>query len=132
MRLFLCGEMRTADPRHGRGFTLIEVLVALAIVAVALGGGLRALGQLTQSAERLPQVVAAQACLDNALAAVRLSGRRPAAGEQRSTCTQGRQTFAVVLQVLATPNPVLMRIEARVLDADGHATVQVVSLAGEL
>ena len=43
-----------------RGFTLIEVLVALAIVAVALAGGLRALGQLTQSAERLPQVVVAQ------------------------------------------------------------------------
>ena len=113
-----------------RGFTLIEVLVALAIVAVALAGGLRALGQLTQSAERLPQVVVAQACLDNALAAIRLSGRRPPAGEQRSACTQGRHTFAVVMQVMATPNPGLMRIEGRALDADGHVTVQVVSLAG--
>ena len=114
-----------------RGFTLIEVLVALAIVAVALTGGLRALGQLTQSAERLPQVVAAQACIDNALAAIRLSGRRPAPGEQRSICTQGRHTFAVVLNVIATPNPSLMRIEGRVLDAAGHSTVQVISLAGD-
>ena len=114
-----------------RGFTLIEVLVALAIIAVALGGGLRALGQLTLSADRMPQAVAAQACLDNALAAVRLTGRRPPAGEQRSACVQGRHTFAVVLHVIATPNPGLMRIEGRVLDAEGHATAQIVSLAGD-
>ena len=131
--------MRAADSaciqygrgREATGFTLIEVLVALAIVAVALAGGLRALTQMTHSAERLPQVVAAQACIDNALAAIRLSGLRPPPGEQRSTCTQGRHTFAVVLHVLATPNPTLMRIESRALDADGHATAQVVSLAGD-
>lgn len=117
--------------RDARGFTLLEILVALAIIAVALAGGLRALGQLTQAADRLPQVVAAQACLDNALAALRLSGQRPPPGEQRSACTQGRHTFAVVLQVMATPNPGLMRIEGRVLDADGHATAQTVSLAGD-
>ncbi len=120
-----------SDGRNAAGFTLIEVLVALAIVAVALAGGLRALAQMTHSAERLPQVVAAQACIDNALAAIRLSRIRPPPGEQRSTCTQGRHTFAVVLHVLATPNPALMRIESRALDADGHATAQVVSLAGD-
>lgn len=117
--------------RTGLGFTLIEVLVALAIVAVALSGGLRAMGQLTQSADRLPQAVAAQACIDNALAEMRVVGRRPLPGEQRSNCTQGRYTFAVVLYVIATPNPTLMRIEGKVLDATGHSTIQVISLAGE-
>jgi general secretion pathway protein I len=114
-----------------QGFTLIEVLVALAIVAIALAGGLRALGQLTRSAERLPQAVMAQACIDNALAGIRLTGRHPAQGELRSTCVQGRYAFTVVLQVLATPNPFLMRIEGRVLDDSGHSLVHVVSLAGD-
>jgi general secretion pathway protein I len=118
-------------PVAAGGFTLIEVLVALAIIAIALTGGLRALGQLTRSAERLPQAVVAQACIDNALAGIRLAGRRPAQGEQRSTCVQGRYALTVVLQVLATPNPFLMRIEGRVLDDSGYSIVQIVSLAGD-
>jgi general secretion pathway protein I len=114
------------------GFTLVEVLVALAIIAVALGSGMRALSQITTHAGRLPQMVAAQACLDNALAVLRLHGKRPAPGEQRSACTQGKYAYNVVLHVIATPNPFLMRIESRVLDSSGHALVQGVSLAGEM
>lgn len=113
------------------GFTLIEVLVALTVIAVTLASGLRALSQLTTHAERLPQTVAAQACLDNALAGVRLAGRRPAPGEQRSNCAQGRFAYTVVLHVIHTPNPFLMRIEGRVLDASGYALAGVISLAGD-
>ena len=43
-----------------RGFTLIEVLVALAIVAVTLGAGMKAAGSLTFNTARLAEVTAAQ------------------------------------------------------------------------
>ena len=41
--------------RHiaARGFTLIEVLVGVAIVAVTLGAGIKAAGALTNNAQRL-------------------------------------------------------------------------------
>ena len=42
------------------GFTLVEVLVALAITAIALGAGLNAAGALTDNAQRLGDALAHQ------------------------------------------------------------------------
>ena len=53
-------------PAHG-GFTLIEVLVALAIVAVTLGAGIKAAGALTQNTERVALISMAQWCAENEL-----------------------------------------------------------------
>ena len=38
--------------RRANGFTLVEVMVALGIVAIALAAGMRAAGQLVNNAER--------------------------------------------------------------------------------
>ena len=42
---------------RARGFTLIEVLVALAIVAITLGAGIKAAGSLTDNTARLAEVM---------------------------------------------------------------------------
>ena len=55
-----------------RGFTLIEVLVALVIVAISLAAGVKAAGALTQNAARLQTVSAAQWCAENQLSELRL------------------------------------------------------------
>ena len=63
--------MKRAQP----GFTLVEVLVALAVVAVALAAGFQACGSLVAHAERRSGLVLAQLCADNELARLRLSRR---------------------------------------------------------
>ncbi|OZA53984.1 MAG: type II secretion system protein GspI, partial [Acidovorax sp. 17-64-282] len=48
-----------------RGFTLVEVLVALGIVAIALMAGLQATTALTRNAQRQSDIVLAQLCAEN-------------------------------------------------------------------
>ena len=102
--------------RHSaaRGFTLIEVMVALGMVAIALVAGLKATAALTDNARRQGDMLLAQACADNALAAVRLTPGLPGLGETSTSCRQGEQAFEVLLLVAPTPNPNFRRVDARV------------------
>ena len=99
-----------------RGFTLVEVLVALGIVAVALAAGARSTGALTRNADRQSDLLLAQLCAENALVAVRLAKQMPAIGDNTSTCEQGGRSLDVTLSVRPTPNPNFMRAEAQVSD----------------
>ena len=96
------------------GFTLVEVLVALGIVAVALTAGLKATASLAFNAQRQSDAFLAQLCAENALVRVRLSRQMPSAGDTPSTCAQAGQNLQVVASVRPTPNPNFLRVEAKV------------------
>ena len=73
--------------RHA-GFTLVEVLVAVAVVAITLAAGLKAAGALTDNAQRLGDIVNAQWCADNALTNLRLGKQFPASATPTSRATR--------------------------------------------
>jgi len=104
---------RTMPP----GFTLVEVLVALAIVAVSLISASQVGGAWVLNANRQWQYQLAQVCADNALIALRLSSQLPGLGERSIDCTQAQREMRVALTVRATPNPSFRRVEAQVFEA---------------
>ena len=100
------------------GFTLIEVMVALAIVAIALMAGIQASASLTRNAQRQSDSLLAQLCAQNALAQVRLMQQLPSIGDELQTCQQAGRSLQVRLNTSPTPNPQFRRVDAQVLDAD--------------
>ncbi|MEO8136715.1 MAG: type II secretion system minor pseudopilin GspI [Betaproteobacteria bacterium] len=97
-----------------RGFTLIEVMVALTVLAVALTAGYRALGQSTNNVDLLKRRAFAQWVAQNQLAAMQLdrSGTLPVDGEARQTDID----FVWRATVNATPNAAFRRVEIVVAD----------------
>ena len=115
---------------HSHGFTLIEVLVALSIVAITLAAGLRAAGAVTDNAQRLSEVTAAHWCADNQLAAVRLAKLFPGVGDSEFTCEQLGQTYAGTLRTQPTPNPNFRRVDALIRNAQGQPLLTLSTIVG--
>ncbi|MDZ7856642.1 type II secretion system minor pseudopilin GspI [Sphaerotilus sp.] len=103
-----------------RGLTLIEVLVALAIVAITLAAGIKAAGTLTSNTQRLADTLAGQWCADNYLTRLRLERQLPPIGDSEFSCEQVGQTFQGRVAVRPTPNPLFRRIDVRMLDPEGQ------------
>lgn len=83
--------------RHARGFTLIEVLIALAIVAVALAAVMRAVSVATDDQSRFRDRRLALICAQNRWEELRLQA--VPLQDARWQCEQGRMQFRGVQQI---------------------------------
>lgn len=100
-----------------RGFTLVEVLVALALLAVALAAGMRALAQTADGAGTLKARTLALWVAQNRLAAVQIDPRALDAGLARGEAVQAGQRFVWEQRASGTPNPAFRRVDIVVAEA---------------
>jgi general secretion pathway protein I len=116
-----CGAKRS-------GFTLIEVLVALAIISIALLASLRVAGGSTTGVGELRSRMLADWVAENILAEQRARGTWLPLGLQRGTEREGGIEFTWREEVIVTPNPSFRRVDVRVFTAheETHALAHLV------
>ena len=101
-----------------RGFTLIEVLVALAIVAVGMAAVMRALSSSADTVFYLKDKTFAHWVALNQIANLRVTGQIPAVGNSDGDIDYAGRKWHWRQEVVASEVPGVERIDVRVRPAD--------------
>ncbi len=104
--------------RTQNGFTLIEVLVALVILAITMAAISRTAGSSIRHVDALRARVVADWVAQNRLALHQARGDWLPTGIQTGEEAQAGQTYPWREEVVATPNPTLRRIVVNVYAPD--------------
>ena len=112
-----------------RGFTLLETLIALAILAIGLTASMRSLMLASDSAGDLRRRQLATWVAENRLAEMRAMAEFPAVGSGTGSEILGGEEFHWRREVSQTPNALFRRVDVHVEAADGNAQSRLVGFA---
>jgi general secretion pathway protein I len=120
--------------KRQRGFTLLEVLVALAIFALVAASVLSASSRSLQTAARLQDKTLAMWVADNRLSAMQLSRDPVADGREQGEEQMAGRRWQWQSEVIATSEPAMRRVTVWVAPSSserGHLSERaLVSLSG--
>lgn len=96
--------------RAGRGFTLLEVLVALAIFASVSAVVLTAAGRSLTNAGRLEELTLAGWIADNRISELQLQQIPPSIGRETEEVDYGSRKWQTLSEIEASADPGLLRV----------------------
>ena len=100
------------------GFTLVEVLVALLILAIALAGAISTMSQQGNGADALKRKTLALWVAHNRLAEIQLQGEWPDLGKSSGEAEMAGVEWRWSAEVTRTEDDRLRRIDIEILDPD--------------
>jgi general secretion pathway protein I len=124
--------------RGTRGFTLLEVLIALTVLALSLGAVINAAGKYTVNQAYLRDRTFAEWVARNQLVTAQLEGQWPSIGQKKGEAElpqggaeAGGREWRWVMQVTQTPEEDLRRLDIEVYPAAaGDDADSLASLSG--
>ncbi len=119
--------MRGLEPGYSRGFSLIEVLIALAVVALALLALTRTANIQVQSFDALRERTLAGWVAADVLTDTRLASAFPATGRSDGRMQLAGRDWRWTRDVQATPNAEIRRIDISVFLGETHAPSATIS-----
>lgn len=117
------------SPGAEPGFTLLEVLVALAVVAIALGAIIKATGETARNTAYLRDKTFAEWVALNRLAELQATGEWPPTGTRSGEEEMGGAIWAWTRIVAESGQPGVRRVEVEV-GRDGGSSEPLVTVTG--
>jgi general secretion pathway protein I len=115
-----------------RGFTLLEVLIALVVLALSLGAVIKATGDYTNNQSWLRDRTLATWVARNVLVEFQLEGEWPGVGEKKGTRELGNREWRWLARISQTEEEQLRRLDVEVSPVDADDTEPVTTLSGFL
>jgi general secretion pathway protein I len=113
--------------RSGSGFTLIEVMVALAIAALSLTGVAAAISQMVDSASSMRERTYASWIAQNKIAELRLANVEPEVSENSGELEYAGQSWSWRTTISETGVEHLFRVDVAVSRGDSEDVVREVA-----
>jgi len=103
-----------------QGFTLLEVLIALAVLALAMGAAIKATSDYTSNQSYLRDRTMAMWVARNVLVEFQIRDEWLSVGERKGTREMGSQEWRWLTRISQTEEPELRRLDVEVypLDSD--------------
>ena len=110
--------------KNNKGFTLLEVMIALFVVAIALGGVIKVMGNAAINSSRLSSRTFAQWVALNQITKLQISHKWPSFGETKGEDEMANQEWRWVQKTIKTSDKNVKRVELSVWNKNDPASAE--------